>query len=88
MIEIIKRFFTDPTFFARGCKALFYAAAIAVGTGQIPELPPWVGALIAGLGAIIKTGDKNPEEITSMTKEDLEALRQLVAAHREGVSAK
>lgn len=88
MIEILKRFFTDPTFFARACKAIFYGAAIAVGTGQIPELPPWVGPLIAGLGAVIKTGDQNPDQIRQMTPEDLTALRQLVDAHREGVSTK
>ena len=83
MIEVFKRFFTDPTFFARACKAIFYGGAVAVGTGQIPGLPPWVGPLVAGLGAVIKTGDKNPSEIASMSKEDLDALRQLVEEHRK-----
>lgn len=78
MIEVFKRFFTDPTFFARACKAIAYGGAVAVGTGQIPGLPPWVGPLMAGVGAVIKTGDQNPEPIRNLTPEELDRLRRFV----------
>ena len=81
MLGLFKQFLNDPTFAARVLKALIIAAAMAVGTGQVPSVPPIVGAFLAALAALVKSGDWTPTQIKSLSEEDLNKLKKLVQDH-------
>lgn len=78
MIALLTQFWKDPTFASRVLKALILAAAMAVGTNQVQGIPPAVGAVLAALAALIKSGDRNPEPLRHLTDEEIERLRGLV----------
>lgn len=81
MIGLFKQFLNDPTFAARVLKAIILAVAMAVGTGQVPDVPPIAGAFIAALAALIKSGDWTPTQIKDLTPEELDKLKKLVQDH-------
>ncbi len=81
MIGLFKQFLNDPTFAARVLKALIIALAMAVGTGQIPQVSPIVGAFLAALAALVKSGDWTPEQIKSLSEADLDKLKKLLQEH-------
>jgi uncharacterized membrane protein YkvI len=60
MIPFLRKLFLDETAFLRLGRAAIMIGGGLAQTGQLPGVPPWVGALLMGAAVFLGAGDKNP----------------------------